>query len=668
MAYSRVTETQIQQLTNQGCTASDWNDVSVSANADISRVCDVQFSGPVQIGSTAGSIVCDGAELPCGIYHATVVRCTVGDHVRIARIGSAVSDYAIEANVLIQDVAALAAVQENRGKGNFGNGVELDTVNESGGRTATLLNDLTAQVAFLQAMYRADAEFTKILSELIGAKVKDVQTGRGVIGTGARVVHCGTIHNVNIGAYASIHGAALLENGTVLSCKEHPTEIGEDVHAASFIMSEGAKVSDGAILDKVFVGQGTEIGKQYSAENSLFFANCEAFHGEAVSLLCGPSTVTHHKSTLLIAGLFSFFNAGSGSNQSNHMYKLGPVHQGIFERGCKTGSFSYMLHETHLGAFSTVIGKHYVNINTPDLPFSALREDDGVSSIFPGRNLLTIGTVRDGEKWPKRDNRKAPKKRDLIIFDVFSPYTVEKMRRGRKELIALGETPSPEKKSVKYGDLHINVPIVKKGAEYYTQAIVRYLAGTVCTRLMSVLEKSKNWKEAVSTLTPAGGLTTPAEWTDLSGLIAPRERISTLIADVRSGKIGSYDALLGRLESISAMYRDDEWEYICAVFTEEFGVSPAALSKADCVNVLGAWADAARTIHGAVLEDAKKEFNAAAAIGYGLDQGDVGRVKDFEAVRGSIDTNGIVQKLMKEADEFAKLISKYRGDIEGAIL
>ena len=53
--------------------------------------------------------------------------------------------------------------------------------------------------------------------------------------------------------------------------------------------------------------------------------------------------MTHHKSTLLIAGLFSFMNAGSGSNQSNHMYKLGPIHQGILERGAKTSSDSYIL-------------------------------------------------------------------------------------------------------------------------------------------------------------------------------------------------------------------------------------------------------------------------------------------------------------------------------------
>ena len=69
----------------------------------------------------------------------------------------------------------------------------------------------------------------------------------------------------------------------------------------------------------------------------------------ACSIFAGPYTVTHHKSTLLIAGLYSFMNAGSSSNQSNHMYKLGPVHQGILERGTKTTSNSYIVFPARIG-------------------------------------------------------------------------------------------------------------------------------------------------------------------------------------------------------------------------------------------------------------------------------------------------------------------------------
>lgn len=70
--------------------------------------------------------------------------------------------------------------------------------------------------------------------------------------------------------------------------------------------------------------------------------------------VAGPFTVSMHKSSLLIAGMYSFLNAGSGSNQSNHMYKLGPIHQGIVERGSKTTSDSYILWPARVGAFQKI--------------------------------------------------------------------------------------------------------------------------------------------------------------------------------------------------------------------------------------------------------------------------------------------------------------------------
>ena len=161
-------------------------------------------------------------------------------------------------------------------------------------------------------------------------------------------------------------------NGTILSHPDSPTIIGDAVIAKDFIVAEGAHVVGGAIVQKSFVGQGCRVGNQFSAENCLFFANCEAFHGEAVSFFAGPYTVTHHKSTLLIGGMFSFYNAGSGTNQSNHRYKLGPTHEGKLERGCKTGSFAYVMWPCRVGPFSVVLGKHTRSFDTANLPFQPL--------------------------------------------------------------------------------------------------------------------------------------------------------------------------------------------------------------------------------------------------------------------------------------------------------
>lgn len=655
MKSSPLDQSQIAALLAQGCSSHHWGSVHVSPDTDVSRFRNVTFIGTVRIGGNRGSVTIDGVERDCGIYNAAVAHCTVGDNVRIANIGSTISNYDIADNVCIEDVASITAESDAV----CGNGVELDVVNEGGGRTVVLHNDMTAQTAYLQAMVKQDAAFSEKLSGLVKKKIS-ASSSRASIGTHARIAHCGAIKSVTIGPHAHLHGTQFLENGTILSCKEHPTEIGEGVQARSFIVAEGAKIDSGAILDKAYVGQAVKMGKQYSAENSLFFANCEGFHGEAVSLFAGPYTVTHHKSTLLIAGLFSFYNAGSGSNQSNHMYKLGPVHQGVFERGCKTGSFSYVLLESHVGAFSVVIGKHYTNINTPNLPFSYIHEEEGTSKCIPGMNLFSVGTVRDGEKWPKRDNRKAPVKRDMIIFDVFSPYTVEKMRRGRDELLALSESTPKEKAFVMYGGVQINRLMLKKSAKYYAMAVTRYLTDKVCRRIEEALNSGGDWQKTVAGLKPASTLQQPDEWIDLSGLLAPRERLAGLRKQISSGAMESVDDVVKVLQGIYDRYAADEWQYVYESYKKEYGVDLAAITKEQAAAAIDEWQKSATSLQAMIQEDSKREFGAFAKIGFGITGTPEERESDFTAVRGSAETNGVVQKLAKEALDIPQRTERFK--------
>jgi hypothetical protein len=645
-ASKPLTKTQVSRLVRQGCTAADWRSVTVAPRSDLSRIRDVHFYGRVQLGSLDGTRAVDGVELPCGLYNASIADSTIGDRVRIANVGSIISNYVIEDGVLIQDVASLVAEPQAA----YGNGVELEAINEGGGRRITILNELTSQVAYVQGMFRHDPEFCRRLELVIQARVSLASVKKGRVGAQASILHCGVLRNVVVGPHARIVGAQLLENGTVGSCKEHATVVGEGVQAKSFVLAEGARVEGGAILDKVFVGQGVKMGKQYSAENSLFFANCEAFHGEAVSVFAGPYTVTHHKSTLLIAGLFSFYNAGSGTNQSNHMYKLGPVHQAILERGCKTGSFSYLMEECHIGAFSVVIGKHYANIDAPNLPFSYILEDHGTSVIIPGTNLGSVGTVRDGEKWPKRDNRKAPDKRDLIIFDVFTPYTVEKMRRGRAELQSLSRDLPDEGATVKYGGAELRGRSLAKGVKYYSLAIDRYLNEKLAERLVDALAQSGSWSNALAALAPKSPLKDSAAWTDLAGLIAPRERVAELEVGVADGRIRTYDELVGGFQKIYDAYGVDEWRYVFDALVQEYKIRPDGMTKEQAVAAVDRWERASTSLREIILEDSTKEFGAFARIGFGLDQTEDNARRDFEAVRGTSETNGVVQKLAAEAE------------------
>jgi hypothetical protein len=273
-----------------------------------------------------------------------------------------------------------------------------------------------------------------------------------------------------------VEGAVRLENVSVNSSPEDPARVGDGVNAQDCIFSEGSHVTGGAILSRSFIGQSARVGRGFAAENSLLFANCEAFLGEACAAFLGPYSVTHHRSTLLIAGLYSFYNAGSGTNFSNHMYKLGPVHQGILERGCRTGSASYLLWPARVGAFTTIIGKHLAHLDTSDLPFSLLIEDQGMSVLVPAANLFTSGIRRDGLKWPSRDRRKTSDRLDLIHFPVLNPYTAGKLLAGRDLLARLEKEGPTNATHVTHGGAHIPREQLTKGREAYELALRLYLA------------------------------------------------------------------------------------------------------------------------------------------------------------------------------------------------
>lgn len=646
MAFRSLTADEVQRLEQQGCRADSWQRVTVHPDIAIDRIRAVEFRGDVRLGDNRGAATVDGVELPCGVSSAILVDVEVGDGVRIDRIGSVVANVTIGVGAVIQDVAALTAEPGAV----CGVGTELETVNERGGRVVRLTPTLSAQSAYLQAFRLHDEATQGAIAASIARTIEESKRSRVVVGAGVQVLHCGPIRNVSIGPKAVLRGVSALDNGTILSCPEHATTLGEGVSAKHFIIAEGATVGAGVILDKVFVGQAVKLGKQFSAENSLFFANSEGFHGEAVSMFGGPYTVTHHKSTLLIAAQFSFYNAGSGTNQSNHMYKLGPVHQGVFERGCKTGSFSYVLHETHVGAFSVIIGKHYTNINTPDLPFAYIHESEGESQIVPGMNLFSVGTVRDGEKWPKRDGRKAPVKRDRIVFDVFSPFTVEKMRRGRDQLLKLNETTPKEKHSVMVGGVIVKRLLLRRCSKYYANAIARYLNGAVLARIEAAAS-AKSWEEVRKTLASSTSLKEPTVWTDVAGLLAPVERLRGLEERLAGGAITTEAKLESTFDDMAASYRSDEWEYVAAAFEAEYRVRPETMTKVQALEAVKAYFDAASSLLGMILEDSKREFDAFARISYGLGMTEEERAREFVAVRGSVDTNAVVQKLVKEKAE-----------------
>jgi NDP-sugar pyrophosphorylase family protein len=598
-----------------------------------------------------------GESSTSGLYNCKIENCEIGNDALLDNV-QLVKNYRIMDQVILENVQSISVSASST----FGNGFEIEVLNEGGGRELKIFDRLSAQLAYILVSYRHNPALIDSINGMISDYAEKCSSDTGNIGTGAEIRNTGTISEVNIGEYASICGTTLLKNGTIVSNKEAPAFVGDNVIARNFIFLSGSKIDGGALVDKSFVGQSVEIGKQFSAENSVFFANSEAFHGEAVSIFAGPYTVSHHKSSLLIAGMYSFYNAGSGTNQSNHMYKLGPVHQGILERGSKTGSFAYLLWPCRIGAYSVVMGKNLASFDTSDFPFSYINVDNEKSILTPGMNLFTVGTKRDTEKWPNRDKRKDPVKYDLINFDFLSPYIVQNVLTALDTLQELYEKASKKQETVFYKGIRIKRLMLKSTRKFYDMALNIFIGNQVIKSLEKI--DGVPTMESIRAAFDPGSGDIPEKWLDLSGMFASEQAIQALLADITSGALSTLEEISGAMNRIHASYEEEVWNWTTRILAERFDLDVNKITANQLLELVSKWESEIIKLDKMILGDAAKEFDNSSKIGFGVDGDEEVRDQDFEAVRGVMDENKFIKGVKKEMEETEQKASKLKDMIQ----
>ena len=640
-SYRALTQEEIGRLEAQACTAADWNDVQVAEGFTPEYIHHTRFSGKVRLGVFEGEFrLAGGVCKHAGLSYVTLHNVTVGDNCFIENVKNYIANYEIGESVFIENVDIILVDKKSR----FGNGVEVSVLNETGGREVMIHDRLSAHQAYIMALYRHRPLLIGRMKALIEAYAEAHASETGSIGNRVSIVNSGYIKNVRIGDCCEIEGAGRLKNGTVNSNASDPVHIGYGVVCDDFIISSGAHIEDGTMITRCFVGQACRMGHNYSASDSLFFSNCQEENGEACAIFAGPFTVTHHKSTLLIAGMFSFMNAGSGSNQSNHMYKLGPIHQGAMERGAKTTSDSYILWPARIGAFSLVMGRHVNHPDTSDLPFSYLIEDKNTTYLAPGVNLRSVGTIRDAQKWPKRDLRKDPLRLDQINYNLLSPYTIQKMMKGREILKELARVSGETSETYAYQSAKIKNSALNKGIKFYETAIHKFLGNSVIKRLEKIQFRSD--EEIRKRLLPDTSIGS-GEWVDISGLIAPKSEIERLMNDIETGALSTVDQIHDRFADMHAHYYTYEWTWAYEKMLEFYQLDAERITASDICAIVRQWQDSVVGLDRLVYEDAKKEFSLTSMTGFGADGSKAEQKLDFEQVRGVFESNPFVTAVLE---------------------
>lgn len=652
--YRQLTSDEIKQLEQQGCVAEDWTMIKVNPNFSPIYVQQTIFSGTNHLGVFNKSFQqkC-GIKRHSGIYRSILHNTNIGDNCLISDIYGGIANYKIEQDCFISNTDTIAVECETT----FGQGTEIVVLSETGGREIVIHDRLSSHEAYMQAMYKHDKKLIEKLRDIAYKRVNEVQNNYGFIGQGSNITRCGIIRNLYIQPYSNIDGASRLENGTICSCQDSPCYIGDNVIAHDFIIQDGCKITDGAMLTRCYIGQSCIIGHGYSASDSFFGCNCQAENGEACAIFAGPYTVTHHRSTLLIGGMFSFMNAGSGTNQSNHMYKLGPSHHGILERGCKTASGSHILWPAKVGAFSMIMGRYKEHSDTSVFPFSYIIEQQGESFLIPGVALRNIGTLRDIDKWPKRDGRHPNTvHQDKIIFDAYSPFTIGRILKGIATLKDIEKRTNEEEQTTIWNGLKIKRKSIINGLDFYRMAVNRYIGDRLLEKLNSLTHLPVH--ELYSAIKPTTSYCD--KWVDLCGLQTPLTEIEQLEGDLKKDNISTVEQLNERFTHIYNKYNDYVWAW---VWQQLFLMYPHATAEnfisSVCFPIICQWESATYSLNDQATKDAQKEFSATSCVGFGIDGDEEQAIKDFIAVRGKVGDNTFVKGIEREKERTKDTATKW---------
>lgn len=610
MQYRSLTFEEIEILESNSCWAEDWSRVEVAEDGFQAKFFHrVMFYGDVQLGSVQKEVeITKGFVKHSGINDATLRNVTVGNDCLIEKVGNYINNYTIGDDCLISNIS----VMETTEGATYGEGNLISVLNEVGDGNVIFFHDLNSQFAAFMVKHFNDKDLKNAIRRLVKEEIARTNPERGTIGNNVKIVNTREITNTVIQDDCEISGASRLSDCTILSSEYASVYIGTGVICENSIISDGSSIVNSVKMQDCFVGEACQISNGFTASQSVFFANSFMSNGEACAAFCGPFCASHHKSSLLIGGMFSFYNAGSGTNFSNHAYKMGPMHWGILERGTKTASGSYLLMPATIGTFSVCFGKLMHHPNTTALPFSYLIAEADKMYLVPGRNITTVGLYRDIRKWPKRDMRPQQTQKSIVNFDWLSPYSVGEILQGKKILENLRQASGDNVSSYNYHEYVINATSLRKGIKYYDIALRIYMG--------AVLKRAHKWGFFGKPQTEVG----LGRWDDLSGLLLPVSEERRLIEDIKSGSLETIEEVVNRFREINENYRIYQWAWTYRMILEYYGINE--ISPEDDARIKQDYIEARRAWIAEIKKDAKKEY----------EMGDVDR-EVFESFVNSLD-------------------------------
>ena len=588
---------EIERLVKNNNSCENWDDFLVSGEFNPKQIKNNKFYGLVRIGEVKDAMLqYHDLRLRVGITNSVITSCDIGNNVAIHDVHY-MSHYIIGDNCIIFNIQEMCCTNHAK----FGNGIVkdgepddvricLDLMNETGCRKVYPFDGMIAADAYLEAKFIDDKPLQAKLSYLTQNRFDSHRGYYGTIGASCVIKNSAIIKDVKVGDCCYIKGASKLKNVTINSSVEEPSQIGEGVVLVNGIVGYGCHIFYSCIAVRFVLGNNSNLKYGARLIHSFLGDNSTISCCEVLNNLIFPAHEQHHNNSFLVAAvLMGQTNIAAGATMgSNHNSRTNDneIQAG---RGFWPGLCSSVKHSCKFASFTLLSKADYPTEMCIPMPFSLVNNNVSHNEleVMPAfwwmYNMYAL--ARNAWKYQKRDLRK--RKYQHIEFDAYAPDSMEEVITGRKLLeiwtakawlrtqnkniegqsdkalrevgkeLLRGDRKVVDNlqvfgENMEKGKRRVRILKVYDAYNSYGDMIVYYAVKNVMKYLLD---------NPQATFDSIAGLMTgrrQKEWSNLGGQLMQTSDLDQLRADIRNGKLDSWEAIHNRYDDIWERYGTDK--------------------------------------------------------------------------------------------------------------
>ncbi|HVZ55298.1 MAG TPA: DUF4954 family protein [Chitinophagaceae bacterium] len=683
--YRQLTAHEIETLVRNRNTSDDWNKVLVSDafNPELVRNC--RFFGLVRIGKLEPwYLEFNNLRIQVGLYDSTIISCDFGDNVVVSNVNY-MSHYITGNEVMIINVNELATTDHAK----FGNGILkegeresvriwLEVCNENGGRRVIPFNGMLPGDAYLWTRHRDDDLLMDRFKEFTEKKFDRQRGYYGKIGDRTIIKNTRIIKDVWIGSDAYIKGANKLKNLTINSSPEAKSQIGEGCELVNGIIGFGCKAFYGVKAVRFVLASHSQLKYGARLINSYLGNNATISCCEVLNSLIFPAHEQHHNNSFLCAALImGQSNMAAGATIGSNHNSRGADGELVAGRGFWPGLCVSLKHNSRFATFCLIAkGDFPAELNIP-LPFSLVSNDVHRNRlvVMPAYWFLynMYALARNAHKYVERDHR--TERTQHLEFDFLAPDSVNEIfealtllerftgraaaarsgrqltgnqqeKLGRKWLEA--RTPELEELDILaegFENLDRPTELVKVPQAYqiFRELVVYY----GITQLLAFIRQHhlRSWEKLWEALP---GRARRGKWTNVGGQLIPETALQTLIRQIHTGKVKSWDEVHDFYRKCGEVYGEQKWQHAFASLLEISGTGFRDFDKKLLRQLLQQALDTKEWMVKRIYESRAKDYhNAFRSMVYASRE-------EMERVVGKMEDNSFIHQQVEELRLFRR--------------